>query len=137
MRNELIESTVRQLYEGRGTEPRLELDPHVEFHDPVVIVRGRPGVVGMFARLNRMFPSTTVEGFEPADESGRRFLLRVHYRRDPQSTPRLFESSIEMEITRDRISRITEHWRNPIALDGDSPNSVLGMMRSVLGRLVS
>ena len=133
----LIETTIRCLYEGGRDEPRLELDPHVEFHDPVVIVRGRPGVGGMFARLNRMFPATHVESFERDGDSARRFRLTVHYRRTPLATARVFESTIEFDFVHDRISRMTEHWRNPVALDGDSANPVLGVLRSALGRVVS
>ena len=137
MNRELLEATVRHLYEGTAIEPRLELEPNVEFHDPVVIVRSRPGVVAMFARLNRMFPATEVAKFEPDGDSARHFRLTVHYRRTPRAAARVFESAIEFDFVHDRISRMTEHWKKPVALSGDSSNPVLGMMRSALGRLVS
>ena len=132
-----LTKTMQALYEGRTDGEDLCLAADMEFHDPVVIVRGRSPVLRMFRRLNWIFPETRIESFEPIEGKPTQFSLCVHYRRRAQSKPRVFKSVVDIDVRGDQILQLVEHWKSPISLTGGSQIKASRWIRGGLGKLLS
>ena len=129
-----LRSTMEHLYEGEQNAIGITLSSEIEFHDPLVVVRGAPRVMTMFRRLNRLFPQSKIHTFRPLNDGGL-FSLCVHYRRRHTATPKVVHSEIELSIQDGQLIRMVEHWKKPVSLRGDQ-----GMTRWVrlgLGRVLS
>ncbi len=129
--------TLKRLYEGRDSEQGLPLDDNIEFRDPMVIVRGQNRVLRMFRRLNALFPATRIVECTPMDHQHRQFALCVHYGRSPQSTPKVFRTTLDIQVSDGRLTSMVEHWTQPMNLRGDSERAISTWVRSGLGRLLS
>ena len=97
MTAQLIEATIRHLYEGQHVRRGAPLSDQVEFRDPLVVVRGERSVAAMFRKLNALFPVTTIERFEAEEDGVLRFSMSVHYRRAEGAKAKVFESTLEVE----------------------------------------
>ena len=133
-----INQTIRHLYEGEHIEPGMPLAQSIGFYDPLVIVRSHNKVVQMFRKLNHLFPHSRLHRFTPLkDGDVYRFETSMHYIRRPNAKPTIFNSVMEIEVTNEEVSKIVEHWKSPIRLNGDSQNTMSQMMRVGIGRLFS
>ena len=65
-----LRSTMEHLYEGEQNAIGITLSSEIEFHDPLVVVRGTPRVMTMFRRLNRLFPQSKIHTFRPLNDGG-------------------------------------------------------------------
>lgn len=138
MKTEAINQTIRHLYEGKHIEPGMPLAPSIGFYDPLVIVRSHLSVVRMFRKLNQIFPHSRLHTFTPLNDGDvYRFETSMHYIRRPDAKPTIFNAIMEVEVTDQEISKIVEHWKSPMRLNGDSQNRVSKMMRIGIGRLFS
>jgi hypothetical protein len=129
--------TVRLLYEGTCDNPGVTLSSRCEFHDPLVIVRGKDRVVSMFQKLNRIYPATTVASLSPLQGHTNKYDLAVHYRRQESGKATVFETEIEFIFDGGEILRITEDWKRPINLSGRGRFPVNRWCREGLGRIFS
>jgi|GEM_PF-3065588 len=132
-----LEMTIRCLYEGTRGSQDVRLPDQIEFHDPVVIVRGANGVRRMFKKLNRLFPASVVHEFSLISGQSDQFSLCVHYRRHHASTPTIFRSVLQVERTDGEISKLVEHWTHPIRRPGNSTRFGSRWLRGRIGRLLS
>ena len=137
MTTERIQNTTRHLYEGVHHPIDMPLSASLQFKDPLVIVSGRTRVLRMFRRLNALFPASTLKTFVPIEGQSEQFQLCTHYRRTPQSPPHVFETIMELKVVDGEITAITEHWKSPITLHGNSTNPAARFFRRGLGRLLS
>lgn len=134
---ERLRQTVCHLYESNQKNPGFQLSTDCEFHDPIVIVRSAQQVSSMFSKLNRMFPASTVEIFEPVKGTAAKYELSVHYRRSTLHAPTIFYTEIEFAFHGNEIIQITEDWRRPMRLSGRGTSPMSRWFRMGLGRLMS
>ena len=127
--------TMKYLYEGRTERPEIPLSDDVEFRDPLVLVKDRSRVEEMFRKLNNFYPATQINVFEPIEGEPLSWTMHTHYRKTEQSTPKIFQSTLELEVENGYVRRITEHWHKPLPLRGDGSSLLSRGIRKGIGRL--
>ena len=132
-----IKQTIQGLYEGSKGPLSVSLAPNLRFQDPLVIVSGRHQVMGMFHRLNRLFPNASIKHFEPLDETNRRIKMGVQYTQRAFGPSRPFWTVLELEIAAHGIIKITEHWSAPFSLTAEATSPFARIARLGLGRIVT
>lgn len=134
---ERMRQTVRFLYEGPHGQPTVPMSARCEFHDPLVMVRGKERLLSMFRKLNRIYPASSVEVFEPLTGSNGKYALSVHYRRQASAKAAVFLTEIEFTFEGEEIIQITEDWQQPFKLSGRGTSLLNRGLRVGLGRLFS
>ena len=130
-------STMRHLYEGESSPFGIEVAHDITFRDPLVVVHGRPQVISMFRRLNRLFPYSKIQRFDQIDASANDYDLLVHYRRKPTAAPRPFHTRLQLQVSDDRLVSIVEHWQSPLSFSANAGSRLTELARRGLGRLLS
>ena len=127
--------TLKYLYEGRTKGSELPLSEDVEFRDPLVLVKDRSRVEEMFRKLNNFYPATEINVFDPIEGEPLSWTMHTHYRKTEQSDPKVFQSTLELELEDGLVRRITEHWHKPLTLRGDGSSLLSRGIRTGIGRL--
>ena len=135
MDTETLNQSLRFLYEGRQAEHPKTFNEDIVFSDPLVLVQGRIRVEEMFRKLNKIFPATELISFEAIPNEIITWQMQVHYKKRPTSTPKVFQSRVNIEFKDGLISKITEHWEKPMRLKGDGQSILSRGLRGGLGRL--
>ena len=132
-----LQQTLKHLYEGVHHPLGIPLADAVIFRDPVVVVCGRPQVLRMFSRLNRLFPASSMEAFDRLDASPEAYELLMHYRRHRDSKAQLFKTRLVIEQRDGAIQSVEEHWISPIKVSAKTNSMVLKWIQRRLGRILS
>ena len=139
MNKETLLPIVRYLYEGGAAYRFDNLAPDTTYRDPLVVVHGLKPVEAMFQRLNRLLPASKVVQFEPIVGQGHdcAWNLVVEYKRTDDAKPFVMRSVLEVDAVQGVILRLTEHWKSPLTIKGNSQSALAMTLRRTLGRLTS